>query len=86
LVQFKTSVLPEYKAILEKMGAVSYFPIPKQSLLIRVNKEVVEQIRALPFVRWIGTYYPFYKAEKDILQDFKSRTQTRRFLFFFLFS
>ena len=68
IVQFKGPVKKEWREKLEELSEVKGY-IPDYAFLIRANGKQIEEIRKLPFVRWIGNYEPEYKIEPSILLE-----------------
>jgi len=64
ILQLKGPALPEYKKILrEKIKIYGY--LPEYSYLVKIEPEKVDEIKNLPFVRWIGPYHPYYKISPE---------------------
>ena len=61
LVQFTGPVRAEWKAQVKAAGAHLYGYIPDFAFIARMDEATTEQIRALPFVRWVGPYHPAYR-------------------------
>jgi len=72
LVQFKTQVLPEFTRMLEEeLGGKVLFKFPSQSVLVRFSQgqgHVVEKIRHMQVVNWVGEYRPLYKFGEDVAE------------------
>ncbi len=74
IVQFKTQAFEGYQKEIEKLGAKIYTPIPNHSLIINSKDDYINEIRELPYVRWVGPYYPAYKLESTL----KSEVQLKK--------
>lgn len=66
LVQFAGPVKEDWKAAVRQAGAQLYGYIPDYAFIARVDTAAVEQVRALPFVRWVGPYHPAYRLAPDL--------------------
>ncbi|MCC6782602.1 MAG: S8 family serine peptidase [Planctomycetes bacterium] len=78
LVQFVTDVLPEYRDALAALGARRYHVAPHQAYVVRMDRALLEHVRALPFVRWVGEFHAAYKLHESILADLASGALPRR--------
>jgi Subtilase family len=67
LVQFVGPVQEDWKAAAERAGARLYGYIPDQAFIARIDAATVAQVRALPFVRWVGPYHPAYRLAPDLV-------------------
>ncbi|MCZ6683006.1 MAG: hypothetical protein O7B26_07470, partial [Planctomycetota bacterium] len=63
LVQFITQPLGEYLASIEALGGTVRKYVPDHTHIVEMNAETRDQVAALPFVRWVGSYHPAYKLE-----------------------
>jgi hypothetical protein len=61
LLQFTGPVLEEWKTSVEQLGVHLYGYIPDYAFIARLDAAVLEKVTALPFVRWVGPYYPEYR-------------------------
>lgn len=79
LVQFHTQVLPEYRTFLEtRLGAKVLFSFPSQALLVEVSSpSALQEIKALPVVRWAGEYLPLFKIGPDVFELFGTKDMSR---------
>jgi serine protease AprX len=67
LVQFSGPVQEDWKAAAERSGAKLYGYIPDHAFIARVkDAAALAQLRALPFVRWVGSYHPAYRLASDL--------------------
>jgi len=66
LLQFTGPVHQDWEAQVEAAGAHLYGYIPDFAFLARMTPAVAGQVRALPFVRWVGPYHPAYRLAKDL--------------------
>jgi len=81
LVQFETRSLVEWRRQLRGLGAEVLSYVPHNSHLVRMDPELVSQVEAKPFVRWVGAYEPFYRASPGLMADLRDGdARTRRFL------
>lgn len=66
IIQFRTPVLPEYRAALEQAGATVRYYLPEQAQLATMDEAARARVEALPFVRWVGAYHPADKLEQPL--------------------
>lgn len=67
IIQFDGPVKENWKAALKARGAALYDYIPDFAFVVRVDANVLETIRNLPHVRWVGEYRPSYKLSRKAL-------------------
>jgi Subtilase family len=72
IVQFKTQSLTAYRDELERLGATVWNFLPYQAHLVWLEPAAVEVVRALPFVRWVGSYHPEYRVEQFVRANLDS--------------
>src|SRR5262245_36081629 len=61
-VQFAGPVQEDWKVAAERAGAKLYGYIPDHAFIARIeDADALAQLRALPFVRWVGSYHPAYR-------------------------
>jgi len=70
IVQFFTQPLEEYRHGLRDLGAEIHQYLSSQAYLVRMDPARAAETRALPFVRWVGTYELAYKLEPEILKTY----------------
>ncbi|HZD55871.1 MAG TPA: S8 family serine peptidase, partial [Anaerolineales bacterium] len=61
LLQFTGPVHAEWKTAVEQLGVRLYGYIPDYAFIARLDEAVIDEVTALPFVRWTGPYYPEYR-------------------------
>ena len=61
IIQFSGPVQEAWKAAIEAAGGRLYGYIPDYAFLVRLDGAAAAAASALPFVRWIGPYYPAYR-------------------------
>ncbi|MEJ2305798.1 MAG: S8 family serine peptidase, partial [Anaerolineales bacterium] len=66
LLQFTGPVLEEWKTAVEQLGVHPYGYIPDYAFIARLDAAVLEKVTALPFVRWVGPYYPEYRLARTL--------------------
>ena len=66
LLQFTGPVLEEWKTSVEQLGVHLYGYIPDYAFIARLDAAVLEKVTALPFVRWVGPYYPEYRLARTL--------------------
>ena len=67
IIQFDGPVKENWKAALKAQGAALYDYIPDFAFVARVDASVLETIRNLPHVHWVGEYRPSYKLSRKAL-------------------
>ena len=68
IVQFVTQPLEVYGKQLEARGASLHGYVPYHAVLVRMSDTTLEQVRELPFVRWVGPFHPEYRLDEAILE------------------
>ncbi len=68
IVQFETQAFPGYQEKIKILGGTVYSPIPDNAMVIVMNTSVLEKVKNLPFVRWVGQFQAAYKLEKALQQ------------------
>jgi subtilisin family serine protease len=66
LLQFTGPVHEEWKTTVEQIGVHLYGYIPDYAFIARLDEALVDNLIALPFVRWVGPYYPEYRLAQDL--------------------
>ncbi|HYN88686.1 MAG TPA: S8 family serine peptidase, partial [Ardenticatenaceae bacterium] len=66
LVQFKGPSTEAWKADVTGAGAQLYGYVPDYSLIARMDDAALAQVRAFPFVRWVGPYHPAYRLSPEL--------------------
>ena len=66
-VQFITQSLPEYQQAVNRLGCRVLDYVPNYCHVVSMKPNVAEQVRELPFVRWVGPYHPAFKLGKELL-------------------
>jgi hypothetical protein len=74
LVQFAGKVRPEWKRSVEKLGGEFLWYLPRYAFVARLPVNRVEEIRALPEVRWVGLDQPAYKVIPGLENSFGPQT------------
>jgi len=66
LVQFYTSPGPVQRAVLSAAGVHLLHYVPEDTFIARFRNEQQNQVRALPFVEWVGEYGPQFKVHEAV--------------------
>ncbi|HBY99637.1 MAG TPA: hypothetical protein DEP84_37820, partial [Chloroflexi bacterium] len=66
LVQFRGPVQEVWKAAVQQLGGQLYGYVPDDAFIARLDGATAEQVRALPFVRWVGPYHPAYRLAPEL--------------------
>ena len=67
LVQLTGPIYQHWVEELKQCGAHVVGYVPKYTLIIYANQELLLHARTKPFVRWIGIFQPAYKLAKEVL-------------------
>ena len=63
LVQFNDRFEPAWREPLRRAGGELLRYVPEDAFVVRLNQARLDQLRALPFVRWLGQYRPEHKVQ-----------------------
>lgn len=74
LVQFICPPLVEFRAELEDLGAEVLQFVPEDTRIVRLDDDLVQRVRDLPFVRWVGPYFGDYRLEQELLDGLRLGT------------
>lgn len=66
IVQFSGPVKSEWKEAVVSTGGRLGGYLPDYAFLVHLDAQAREDVRALPFVRWVGPYQPGYKLAPDV--------------------
>ncbi len=72
IVQFWTQPLDEFQHAIETLGGDIFHYIPKHAVLARMSAPIRDQIEALPFVRWVGSFHPAFRLDQALAAELKS--------------
>ena len=75
LIQFIGPVQEDWKAKVEATGARLYGYLPDYAFISRMDAATLEQVRAMPFVRWVGLYHPAYRLASTLRASSLADTQ-----------
>ncbi len=67
IVQYWTQALEAYRVSVRATGARIHRYLPEHSNVVQMNTTQLEQVRALPFVRWVGPFHTDYKLDEGLL-------------------
>ncbi len=62
LIQFEDRLLPAWRERLRTMGVELLHYVPDDAFVARLSDAAVDEIKALPFVRWTDSYRPGHKV------------------------
>ncbi len=68
IVQFVIPPLPEMRKQVEQFGDVRAF-LPHHSYVVEMSAADAAQVKALPFVRWVGMYHPEYRVDAAVREQ-----------------
>ncbi len=72
IVQYVTQPLAGYTEHLRSLGATVHAYLPYHANLVSMAPAVLEEVRQLPFVRWIGAYHPEYRLADELLAGLRA--------------
>ncbi len=67
LVQFVAPPMEEFRTAISALGGEVLHFLSEHTHVVRMPAGVAAQVRALPFVRWVGPLHPAYKVDESIL-------------------
>ncbi|OAB61559.1 hypothetical protein AY599_23855 [Leptolyngbya valderiana BDU 20041] len=68
IVQYISQPLEAYGQAIARLGGTVERFLPDQAQIVTIDESMVDAVRALPFVRWVGEYHPAYKLDEPDLQ------------------
>ena len=69
IVQFATQPIDAYRDALRERGAIVRHFLPEAAHLVEMDAAAAEEVRALPFVRWVGPYRAADRIDETIIED-----------------
>jgi hypothetical protein len=72
VVQYVSQPLLEYSASIAALGGEVFDFVERHAHIVRMAPEVREQVRALPFVRWVGEYHPELRVDPEVLDELRA--------------
>lgn len=75
IVQFHTHPLGAYRQAITALGGTIRGFLSNHAHLVEMTDAIAEQVRALPFVRWVGTFHPGYKLEPWLIANLPNASQ-----------
>jgi hypothetical protein len=69
VVQFVSQPLEIYSTQIASLGGEVRHYIPQCALLVEMDPAVAREVRALPYVRWVGPYHPAYRLEEFLFRN-----------------
>ncbi len=79
IVQFETQSLAVYRDALTALGAVVRSPLHYQAHIVAMDRSTVDQVRALPYVRWVGPYAAGHRIEPELLANLYGMEENQRY-------
>ncbi|MFI4882612.1 MAG: S8 family serine peptidase, partial [Phycisphaerales bacterium JB064] len=77
IVQFISQPIEPYWRAIEGLGGSVERFLADQGQIVTIDPVMVDRVRALPFVRWVGEYHPAYKLDEPHLQRLTPGVLTR---------
>jgi len=68
IVQYISQPLQAYGDAIARLGGTVERFLPDQAQIITIDPGMIDDVRALPFVRWVGAYHPAYKLDEPEIQ------------------
>lgn len=78
LVQFAHRLEPAWRDQLRGAGVQLVRYVPEDAFVVRLTGVRLAQVRALPFVRWVGEYGPDYKVYAGLSQELREAAPNSR--------
>jgi hypothetical protein len=72
IVQFHTQPLVAFQEEITRLGGQVRHYMAQFAYLVEMDEVVLEQVSALPYVRWIGAYHPAYRLDEATLQNLRN--------------
>ncbi|HKQ97382.1 MAG TPA: S8 family serine peptidase [Candidatus Polarisedimenticolia bacterium] len=69
LVQFIGPLSPRWLEAIRDVGVETYDYLPDYSFIATVPHDRLNEVKRLPFVRWVGLYHPAYKISPALKSD-----------------
>ena len=66
LLQFSGPVQDQWKTAVEAEGVHLYSYVPDYAFIARMDGSVAQAVKTLPFVRWVGPFYPAYRLAASL--------------------
>ncbi|MAW61284.1 MAG: peptidase S8 [Planctomycetes bacterium] len=80
IVQYVAAGLEPWREEIRGLGAVDHRFLAWHGNIWAMDAATAEQVRDLPFVRWVGAFHPAYKIEAELLADYLGgRLETDRY-------
>lgn len=75
VVQFRGSVLPEWRDNLELLGAKLHGYMADHAYVVRMSRSLASDVRHLPEVRWVGWYEPGYRMSPGLWDRLRANSE-----------
>jgi len=75
IVQFYTQPVQEFHDAISAYGGVVRKYIAQYAYLVQMSAPVKSMVETLPYVRWIGVYYPAYRLEEFMIRNLANAQQ-----------
>ncbi|MBM4108344.1 MAG: hypothetical protein FJ255_05955 [Phycisphaerae bacterium] len=72
IVQFVVEPLPEMREALGALGVEVEGYLPYNAYVVTASAGQVAQMRAMPYVRWVGEYEPMYRVRPEVLSFYNA--------------
>lgn len=66
IVQFWTPPLEVFRGRIRALGGRVHVYLPQHAHLVEMDAATKEQVKALPYVRWVGPFHPAYRFEPSL--------------------
>ncbi len=76
VVQFVSQPLEEYRSMIQAAGGVIENYLPDNAYVVQVPPQRIPEIRAMPFVRWVGPLEPAWRLDESLVAGIAHATLT----------
>jgi hypothetical protein len=76
LIQFTNRIEATWREALRVRGHELIHFVPDDAFIVRLNQARLGELRALPFVRWVGEFQPKYKLDRRLTAAFAANLRT----------
>jgi len=66
LMQFSGAVQESWVAEVRMNGAEVYDYIPNNAFIVRMDANIMNNLKSLPYMEWVGIYQPYYKIDPAV--------------------
>lgn len=74
VVQFVSQPLEEYREAIRNLGGEVENYLPDNAYVIEISPDKVKDLKALPFVRWVGAFEPGWRLDQSLIRGLELGT------------